>query len=102
MGITSIGTLTDLSWLRIRIVVNIESTEDVIVYIKSVEGIICNERGKVHHYTLYASGPSLYVKVENLTIFGLGPSAVISGDIKIYHDYETQVTYVEWLPWWMP
>jgi hypothetical protein len=93
--------LTDLP-SNVRIVVNIGSTEEVSVYIKSVEGVVSNQQKKVHDYTLYAKGPSLYVKVENPTIFGLGPSAVVSGEIKVYHDYEAQVRYTEWVPWWMP
>lgn len=68
--------------------------------IKSVEGTVSNEQKKVHDYTVYANGPSLYVEVKNPTLLGLGPSAVVSGDIKLYHDYET--SYIEWLPWWTP
>jgi len=93
--------LTDLP-SNVRIVVNVGSTEEVSVYLKSVEGVVSNQQKKVYDYTLYAKGPSLYVKVENPTIFGLGPSAVVSGDIKVYYDYEAQVPYTEWVPWWMP
>ena len=93
--------LTDLP-SYVRIVVNIGNTEEVRVYIKSVEGEVCNKEGKVHDYTLYAKGPSVSVEVINPTIFGLGPSAVVSGKIEVYHDYQAQVEYTEWVPWWMP
>jgi peptide/nickel transport system permease protein len=105
------GTLNDNNYWRwnltnldanLRIVVNISSIEEVYVYIKSVEGEVSNNLGEVHDYTVNASGPSLYVNIDNPVILGSGSPAIISGDITIYHDYETQVSYTEWLQWWMP
>jgi len=115
------GTLKD-GWLwhwdetnlpaDLRILVEISSTEEVQVYMKSVAGEVTRRSGKEHGYTVYASGPSLYVEVKNPSFLGLGlgTSAVISGEISIYHDYTEQVpitkyhtiTYTEWLPWWIP
>jgi len=93
--------LTDLP-PYVRIVVDVGSTEEVRVYIKSVEGVVCDREGKVHDYTLYAKGPSLHVEVINPTTFGLGSSAVVSGGIEVYHDYEARTEYTEWTLWWMP
>lgn len=69
---------------------------------KFVEGTVSNEQRKTHDCTLHANGPSLYVEVKNPSLLGLGPSAVVSGDTKIYHDHETQLSFIEWLSWWMP
>jgi hypothetical protein len=44
-----------------------------------------NQESKIQDYTFYTKGPSLKVTVLNPTWFGLGDSAVVSGDIKIYH-----------------
>ena len=93
--------LTDLA-SELKLEVSIDSTEEVIVYIKSTQGVVCNEQQKVHHYSVNCNGPSLYVEVKNPSVLGLGSSAVISGNIEVFHDYEEQVTYNEWLPWWMP
>ena len=93
--------LTDLSD-NLKIVVDVGSTEEVKIYVKSVEGTVSNEQGKIHDYTVYGIGPSLYVEIKNPgPIIGSGPSAVVSGEIRVYHDYEEQVSYIEWLPWWM-
>jgi len=101
--------LTDLP-TNLKIVVKISSTVEVRVTIESASGIGYNQESKIQDYTFYTKGPSLKVTVLNPTWFGLGDSAVVSGDIEIYHEYQAQVPvtkyrsvpYTEWLPWWMP
>lgn len=106
------GTLKDgYSWhwgltelpSYVTIIINIRSTEEVRVYIKSVEGIVYDKEGKVHDCLInYVRGPSLYVEIINPTMFGSGPSAVMSGGIEVCYDHVVQVPYTAWLPWWMP
>lgn len=105
------GTLTDgQSWQwnpttlpsNLRIVVNISSTEYVKVLITNPEGNVYNKLWNMHDCTINASGPYLHVNIENPTLSGSGASVVVTGDIRIYHDYEVPVSYTEWLPWWMP
>jgi len=96
--------LTDLP-SALRVEVNISSTDAVRVYIKTVSGVINDKTQNKHVYTINADGPSMEVKVENPWGLFYNPTAVISGYIKIYHDYTTQVEVVyktEWLPWWLP
>lgn len=96
--------------INLRIEVNVASTEDIYIIIKTATGTISNMTLKKHDYNILAEGPSLYLKVWNPALLGLGPSAVVSGDIKVYHEYmkEVPVTknrtvpYEQWLPWWMP
>lgn len=88
---------------NLRVEVDVAGTEELKIYIQSVAGTVSDERKKVHDYTVNCNGPSLYIEIKNPGPWiGSGPSSVVSGDIHIYNDYETQVTYIEWLPWWMP
>ncbi len=114
----SFGTLKDghyLDWGRsdlpsdLKIVVDVSSTETLEIRIKSVSDNVIKTL-KEHHYTVITEGPSLYFNIQNPTLLYLGTTAVISGDINIYHEYEAQVPvtkyqtvpYEQWLPWWMP
>lgn len=100
--------LTDLP-TTLKVIVKLSSTEEVNVVIESVSGVDLSKSGKSHDYSFYSKGPSLKATVTNPTLLGLGPSAVISGNIEIYHEYQAQVPvtkyrtvpYTEWLPWWM-
>lgn len=81
--------------------VSITSTEEVTVEIRTASGTLSKKTDKFHNYKVYADGPSLRVSVTNPSVFGLGASAVVSGDMDIYHEYEDEIRYTEWLPWWM-
>ena len=96
--------LTDLPD-NLRIEVKILSTDAVNVYIKTVSEVINDKTQNEHEYTLYANGPSMEVKVTNPAGIFSNPPAVMSGYIKVYHDYTTEELVVyktEWLPWWFP
>lgn len=112
------GTLKDgyyWDWSRsdlpsgLKIVVDVSSTETLEIRIKSVSDNVIKTL-KEHYYTVITEGPSLYINIQNPTLLYLGTTAVISGDIKVYHEYEAQVPvtkyqtvpYEQWLPWWMP
>jgi ABC-type dipeptide/oligopeptide/nickel transport system permease subunit len=104
------GTLTDgktYDWdlanlsITIRVIVNVSSTEDVRIRITSSEGEVSNILQTQHNYTLNATGPYLHASIENPTSQS-GLPAIMSGDIEIRHYYETQTSYIEWLPWWEP
>jgi hypothetical protein len=101
--------LTDLP-TTLKIVVSLTSTEAVEVKVRSVSRTESDRTSNTHYYTFYANGPSLYVTVTNPGLLCLGNSAVVSGDIKVYYEYQTQVPVTkyrtvpvtDWLPWWMP
>ena len=103
--------LTDLPDLpdNLKIIISVSSTEEIEIYIKSVQDVEYLVDQNKHDRTLFCNGPSLYVEVRNPSLFGLGKSAIISGDIKIFHQYEVEepitkyrmVPITEWLPWWM-
>ncbi|MCP8321266.1 MAG: hypothetical protein H3Z52_10070 [archaeon] len=114
--------LYDLPDDTLYIIVDISSTENVDVEIKDKTGMIYDYTSKDHYYYAYGVGRVLDVKVENPWFFW-GPSAVVDGEIRIYHeyyetvpvtkyrtetyqsweivDYETS-TWTEMKPWWMP
>jgi hypothetical protein len=110
-----------------KIVVGIESSEDVKVKLTDGHGVFYDAIKKVHSATFIRSNQFKYlsglyppyepegtdaifdVSVTNLLHFGKGDS-VMSGSIKAYRVYEEQVpvtkyrtvTYEQWLPWWTP
>jgi peptide/nickel transport system permease protein len=92
--------LTNLS-SAIRIVVNVSSTQDVRTTATTSDGEIFNNIGMLHNYTMNATGPYLHISIENPSSPS-GLPATIAGDIEVYHDYEVQVEYTEWLEWWKP
>jgi len=92
--------LTNLS-STVRIVVNVSSTEDVRIRATTLDGEIFNNIRTLHNYTVNATGPYLYISIENPSSPS-GLPAIIAGDIEAYHDYEVQVEYTEWLQWWKP
>jgi hypothetical protein len=111
-----------------KIVVYIESSEDVKVKLSDGHGVFYDAIKKVHNAMFirsniiqYLSGyyppydpegtdATIDVSVTNLLHFGQGDSAVMTGSIKAYHVHETQkeitkyrtVPYEQWLPWWIP
>ena len=85
----------------LKIDVSLDSSEDVIVYLRSTQGVISQKEQMIHHYSVTCVGPSLYIEVKNPTFLGWGPSAAVSGEIKIFNYQEEQISYDEWLPWWM-
>jgi len=105
------------------ITVDISSTEDLEVLIKDTSGTIYDYDSRRHYGYIYGRGPVLYVKIANPSILGLGPDAVCSGKIEIYHEYTAKVpvikyrtetyqsweiiryetkTWTEMKPWWAP
>jgi peptide/nickel transport system permease protein len=92
--------VTNLS-ATIRVVVNVSSTEDVRIRITSSEGEISNVLQTHHNYTINATGPYLHASINN-PASPSGLPAIMNGDIEVYHYYEIQTSYVEWLPWWEP
>jgi hypothetical protein len=114
--------LYDLSSDTLYIIVDISSTDDVEVIIKDRTGKICDYTSKRHNYHVYGVGPVLDVEVYNPWGIFYNPDAVVSGNIKIYHEYYKTVpvtkyrteTYESWeivdyktstqtvvKPWWM-
>ncbi len=111
-----------------KIVVDIESSEDVKVKLTDGHGVFYDAIKKVHNATFIRSNQFKYgmgsqppyepegtdatfdESVTNLLHFGQGDSAVMSGSIKAYRVYEEQVPvtkyrtvpYEQWLPWWTP
>ncbi len=93
-----------------KIVVDIQSTEEVRVKLKDITSTFYDSTRKIHDVTFLRSKVSYDISVENPSLFGTGPSAVMTGSIKAYHIYEAQelitkyrtVPYTKWLPWWMP
>jgi ABC-type dipeptide/oligopeptide/nickel transport system permease subunit len=92
--------LTNLS-SAVRIVVNVSSTEDLRITATTSNGEIFNSIGMLHNYTVNATGPYLHITIENPSSPS-GLPATMAGDISVYHDYEVQVEYTEWLEWWKP
>jgi peptide/nickel transport system permease protein len=84
----------------IRIVVNVSSSENTRISVATSEGEIKNSIGTIHDYTLNATGPYIRIDLENPA--SEEQLAIAEGYISVYSDYEAQVSYVEWLPWWRP
>ena len=95
------GDHIDQGWVDIqnpiKIIIDIQSTEEVEVELKSVSTTIYFQTGTVHAYTGTSSYASYTVSVTNPTLFATGSSAYMTGSIKAYHVYEVQ----QWVPWWM-
>ncbi len=81
-----------------KIIVDIQSTENVNVELRDVSGTFYDSTKKVHSVSFIRFTASYDVSVTNPSLFGLGASAVMTGSITAYHIYVVQ----EWLPWWMP
>jgi hypothetical protein len=80
-----------------KIVIDIESTEDVQVEVKDAVDTFYNELAKIHNATYWRTSASYDITITNPSLLGLGDDAVMSGSIKAY-----QMGAVgEWLPWWM-
>lgn len=106
-GQSWIWELPDLPKDNLKIIVNMYTHLVVEVMIKSTSGIISQKR--------FSWMDELYCKNwwTVSTSWSHNPhneaSSFVEGDIKVYHEYETQipvtkyrtVQYTEWLPWWM-
>jgi hypothetical protein len=80
-----------------KFVIDIVSSGDVDVKIETGKTVLYFSRSKLHAYSFTRPEESFEVSVENPTVWGLGPSVNIEGNIKVYHVYNV----TEWLPWWM-
>jgi hypothetical protein len=65
-----------------------------------LEGEIQDSIGTFHNYTLNAAGPYISISLENPA--SEERLAIAEGYISVHSDYEVQVPYTEWLPWWRP
>ena len=79
--------LYDLPDGTLYIVVDVSSTDDVEITIKDKTGVIYDVCSKEQYYHVYGVGPVLEVEVYNPPGILHNPDAVISGEIKIYHEY---------------
>ncbi len=81
-----------------RIVIDVESTEEVVVSISNETFVLYSYNDTIHALSGVFSSKSYLVSVTNPIWSGTGLSTDMAGSIKAYHfDRET-----EWIPWWMP
>ena len=81
-----------------KIVIDIQSTEEVEVLISNKTVVLYGYNDITHAFSGIFSSKSYIVSVINPIWSGTGLSTDLTGSIKAYHfDRET-----EWLPWWMP
>ena len=100
-------SLTDLGE-NLRIIVDISSTEDIILKVESKNGIEINNRNRIFLYNCTMEGPSLVIELQNPWEM-FGEKAELHGSIKIYHEYYKNVQTTNytlkpgkvWTIWWM-
>ena len=81
-----------------KIVVDIQSTEEVEVLISNETYVLYGYNNTNHNFSGIFSSTSYIVSVINPIWSSTGLSAEVTGSIKAYH-FERET---EWLPWWMP
>ena len=81
-----------------KIVIDLQSTEEVEVLISNQTVVLFGYNDTIHVFSGIFSSNSYSVSVINPMWSGTDLSAEITGSIKAYH-FERET---EWLPWWIP
>jgi hypothetical protein len=80
-----------------KIVIDIQSTEEVVVTISNGTMVLYSANDTIHAFSGIFSSNSYIVSVKNPIWSGTGLSTDMTGSIEAYR-FDRQT---EWLPWWM-
>ena len=76
--------LRDLPSAALYIVVNVKATQEVRIVMEDSYGRRLDHTARNHWYHVWATGPLLYIKIQNPGILCTGSPAIVDADIKIY------------------
>jgi hypothetical protein len=94
-----------------RFVFGVTSTQEIRIMVTGRTTPILYEATRSQHFGNQTGEDWKFsVEVWNPSLTYTGPSAEVSGNIKVYRIYQAETTvwksrtvpYTQWLPWWMP
>jgi hypothetical protein len=98
-GYSRSWSLKDLP-TTLNVTVEVASNERIEVTIRSADELVYAKSAWTFNDEFSTTGPSLSIVVFNPAQLGMGPSALVTGSIRIYRTYEEPL--VEWTFWWLP